>query len=75
MVSSVEGVTVVSTSAGFCSQAATMKLAARRGMIRYLFMVWFGLSMILQPRPRTADCWSTPLIGWQFGTESPAHKI
>jgi hypothetical protein len=54
VVSSVEGVVTVVSVAGFCSQAATMKLAARRGMIRYLFMVWFGLSATPQLRPRAA---------------------
>jgi hypothetical protein len=70
------GVTVVSVPSGvvlFCSQP-TRKVAARRGMIRYLFMVWFWVVAAPQLRPRAVVRRLTARIGCQFRTECPAHK-
>lgn len=69
----VEVGSVVSVVVGFCSQP-TRKLAARRGMIRYLFMVWFWVVAAPQLRPRAVHRRLTACIGCQFRAECPAHK-
>jgi hypothetical protein len=70
------GVTVVSVPSVvvvFCSQP-TRKLASRRGMIRYLFMVWYWVVASPQLRRGAVVRRLTARIGCQFRTECPARK-